>query len=534
MIKYNLILSILFSLNVSLGMADTIVLDDYAYLHKLTNSLSGTNPSPEMYKSLQTAIENGKQDEFFDSVIIKLTETAFYQTKLVYKFHELLMINASNRLPMNLPSRAKYVYESDDNTNSYEINEMIRADENNALNSLVKTIVKENRPWSELLTSRSYTVHRVKSGKGITESGSDYGFYGAVASQFLPKELSGIVRISPNSTDTNASSSDGLKTVEKMSLSFEDDDPRIAGIITTEPFFRRYTNSSINKNRKRAAAIFRVFLCDPMTAAIPEAKDGDMEAFNLLLPDGLSKEEEELVSELKDAEKLHGTRADCMKCHQKLDPMGKTLLSSGRFLSPFATKGALAFTGYDKRKVNIPVAGIGELADRLVEQPEFARCQVQNFWKWYIGKDMELSETRLSELSETFQNMNFKVNDFVSFLVKSDEFKTRLKPKSEFQQKITHIKSVFKTCVSCHNSSAFIPMADFTKWPIGGNLDSHSEWIKSISKELDLEKFGHQTWKPTMPPKWSSWRPTEKDIELINWWIKEGTPNEKNEKLFNH
>ena len=72
--------------------------------------------------------------------------------------------------------------------------------------------------------------------------------------------------------------------VEKK-VSFAENDLRLAGALTTPLFFSRYATTGINKNRRRAAAIFRIFLCDKMTAAIPAMETIDDATFNLLYPE---------------------------------------------------------------------------------------------------------------------------------------------------------------------------------------------------------------------------------------------------------
>jgi hypothetical protein len=137
---------------------------------------------------------------------------------------------------------------------------------------------------------------------------------------------------------------------------FNSSDKRIAGALTTERFFARNINTALNKNRKRAAAVFRIFLCDEMEAAIAETDNNFDFLLDLVFPKTGSITSSDAVAVLNN-ENDHGNRADCMSCHYKLDPMGKNFGGSGVSLAPIAFKGALSYETSKGEKVYIKTDG---------------------------------------------------------------------------------------------------------------------------------------------------------------------------------
>lgn len=140
---------------------------------------------------------------------------------------------------------------------------------NNSLSRLFRDLIAENLPWSSLLLSHKYTLYPLS---GDSFNLSDFGFFGAVVK--TPFSESGLIE-NPDA--------ENIETRELQEVSFPIEDPRIAGSLTTARFFNRYTNTALNKNRRRAAAVFRIFLCDSMEAAINPSINDDS-ALDRVLP----------------------------------------------------------------------------------------------------------------------------------------------------------------------------------------------------------------------------------------------------------
>ena len=112
----------------------------------------------------------------------------------------------------------------------------------------------------------------------------------------------------------------------------------------------------------------------------------------------------------------HSTDPACIKCHQQLDPMGKTFRGIASQLSPFATPGAFVMqteTGLESTEVE----GLGELVTAITQSKTYERCQTQIFWNWFIGYDRPLSPDRHNELIQEFNRHSHRVNDFILYLL---------------------------------------------------------------------------------------------------------------------
>ncbi len=307
-------------------------------------------------------------------------------------------------------------------------------------------------------------------------------------------------------------------------------DERFAGSITSSRFVERYVNSALNKNRRRAAAIFRIFLCDSMSAAIPEQASDLSDILDRIYPDK-KKTEDELRAELKNSdEALHGTQKDCMACHFKLDPAGRTMINISRKVSVHAAPGALSYIRKPNQLVNIPVTSVGHLAKVITEQPEFGSCQVQHFWRWFIGRDVQLTETRRSELAAHFENTGRKPWALVKLLVTSAEFKKTPQEQNPLKSIALQAKVLLQKCDSCHQARGGVNTGDgqavpaLTQWPIGGANDKMEFWLRNVvNRVLDLSgKIGNRT----MPPRSSPWQPSVTDLKTLRDWIQVGAPDE--------
>ena len=462
----------------------TLLLSDAAYLRKLSLHIRGIPPSKAEYNQLSEAKNNKGLDDF-----------------LIHKTKEYLSSNhhiekMNNRLNEHFRLRTNTYY----NTTDWPIlQEELENDEKgefpyityvqsylhrNSLNDLFRSIVRENLSWDQLLLKKNYQIFINKTQNNINfGSIDDKSFYYPLAKSQLPPTASGFVN-----------------------LQFNADDARIAGALTTPRFFSRYPNTSVNKNRKRAAAIFRMFLCDSMNTVALDASQNEEQILKKVFPERNSI----IINASKDR---HGNDAACIKCHYKLDPMGMTFAGSNLSVSPSASRGALVFKRIDSEKIEIPVDGIGTLAQKITQQPEYVRCQTQLFWNWFVGNDVPISETDFSTLQSKFDHDKRRVNDFIEYLVSTPQFKLRSESVSENEIE-RKVKLILRRCDSCHKEEQNIP--NFENWPIGGSESSMKIYVDKIAKALDV--FGNGK-SATMPPSTSSWRLSDQEKNTIQLWV---------------
>ncbi|MCB0422161.1 MAG: DUF1588 domain-containing protein, partial [Bdellovibrionales bacterium] len=362
-----------------------IPLSSYGYLRKLSLHLRGTLPSQNEYKVLAEALSENAQGFYLKQKVKEYLATPNHVFKMEDRLSELFSL-----LPETDP------WETDSNDNPFR-----SSFKNNSLNILFRDLVKKNKSWDELLTGKQYSIHPLK---GFSLSIGDRLFYAHVAADQL---------VEPTYDER------GIETTPPQHIEFNKQDLRVAGAVTTGRFFDRYVTTALNKNRKRAAAIFKIFLCDDMRASLPEPTENLDPIYDLIFPETESQSGEPLP---KLTEDVHGSHPDCKKCHYKLDPMGRNFEFSSAILSRFPSSGALTYQDKNGSMVDISTKGLGDLAFSITQQEEYAECQVRHFWNWFIGSDVPLQGDRLREVITQFEKVERKTNDFISYLVSTDEF----------------------------------------------------------------------------------------------------------------
>lgn len=382
-----------------------------------------------------------------------------------------------------------------------------------AYDYLIEDILKNNLPWDNLLLAKNYsydfTIDRMYD--------SDRIFYQNILNASYKRDDDLIQDIS---------FSDVSKPNITESVGFDPKDPRVAGVLTTRRFLMRYQNTALNKNRRRAAAIFRNFLCDDIVAAIPaKTNDSEKDDFDILLPETRpqSKTEQQLRTELKKNDP-HGSLPGCMACHSKLDPMGKVFGLSAAGLSHKASPGALVYKR-NGREINIPVTGVAELAEKIAQQPEYIDCQVNLFWKWFIGQDVPKSAARHQQLVEQFEKGDRRPIDFITFLVQTPEFRTRPILLTENQILARKAGKILKRCYDCHKDQDLNPQMktwDLSDLPYGEDTAHRLALIRQLVHAVDLENNGERS---RMPPKESVWKLSPQEFETLKLWIAEGAPD---------
>lgn len=470
-------------------------------LNRLSRVLLGNQPTALEREEMKQAIAEGRGDELLETKINDYLNSDQHAYKMSVRLDELFRVRTGGTP----------ILEGGPTTNSpYGPDPRFYRD--NSLNYLFTEMAKKNLSWDELLTRKSY---RAFNRPDSFSAFSDWGFLAGLVPDL--KAINGV-----NSIDAiPANYSDILY----KDIQFAENDPRIAGVITTNRFFMRYGNTGVNKNRRRAAAIFRVFLCDSMSAAVSSSAGMDDQVLDLMFPHGTGMTEDQIRASTGEA--LHGTQPDCMACHYKLDPMGKTLLTSQSVLSTRASNGRLTYKKANGSLVDVEAKGVAGLGKAITQQEEYKSCQVRHFWKWFVG-DVELTKERESALVKKFDQVGRRTNDFVKVLIQEPEFFAMRIPLTESQLQARRVKAYFKKCQDCHKDQFYedspdFKIPDFTQWPIGGSKASMKEWTGKIASAMDLAHDGEN---PRMPPSISSWRTRFKEMQLIKTWIDQGAPDE--------
>jgi hypothetical protein len=480
----------------SLAWSQTQMAQPATQLQKLSRALNGKNARVEDLKKVQSFKTTGEVQDFLRIKAREYISNKNFKTNFKFKIDELFklrtMINSYDTVP---PS-------------SYD--------------SLVMSIINENKSWDQLLLAKDFKVFISDnhSAVNISYEGSEHKFYeiltGGLDNTFedFTKIIAGMDLISFGYTSVK-------KDLIEKTYSFSEQDERVAGIMSTQKFFQRYTNTALNKNRRRAAFLFDVFLCDPMVPVVPAiSNENELKDINFSVGKDLTEDQIKAHTKVDP----HGRQADCMVCHEKLDPMGQVFSNSNLHLSPFATPGALFYRRSGQSPISTPVSGLRSLAKSISQQQEYVKCQTQHFWKWFIGDDVPLTDARQAQIVEHFTSIDRKPIDFILYLVEQPEFKKAPMPLTENQLLAREAVRVLKTCHSCHkqNESELIDYWDMSVFPYGQDLKTRELRVAEMKKQLDTK---NNSQRPRMPPRSSVWKPTQQEYSILNQWLKKGAPD---------
>lgn len=466
------------------------VLAPQVRLRKLSIHLRGITPLREEYAALMEAITKNQKDIFFEQKTKEYLDSPKFIGKMIDRLDELFRLKTAERA-------SEFRLE----TPNYKLSQGEPGYETlGALDQVFESLIAENKSWDKILTENNYRfVDQIKY-----LMASDLAFLNPVKPEL------------PSATPLPGTAVSPYPKI--LEAKFDENDPKIAGAITTARFFSRYSTTNINRSRGRAAAIFRIFLCDDMRAVVEPKPEEEGELLKKAFP-----KPKPPVDGWHDARYLddpHGTQESCMACHYKLDPLGKSFITIGSVMSPEPAPGALVYKRADGTLVEIKGEGFGVLAKAITQQPEYTACQVRHFWNWFIQSDVTPSTEEMTEMIKKFNAVGRRPKDFVRYLVNHKAFYE--KPSEAVSLK--NVRPILDRCNNCHSGVMEVEIPSFTQFPMGGTEANHLPWIKHIIHQLDLT---HNGLNKKMPPKESAWQPTAEDLALLKQWISEGARDEE-------
>jgi hypothetical protein len=192
-----------------------------------------------------------------------------------------------------------------------------------------------------------------------------------------------------------------------------------SGALSTLEFLEIYPSTPLNQNRKRAAQVYRMLLCDPMEAGVPLSDEADL-SIQLV-----ARQSNRSAQPHADPARLdpHASAAQCMTCHSKIDPLARAFTPwvSNRAWAPVSAPAQLVYKTLDGGYRTLQGRGLGELLRQAVQTPEYRKCQVKRLAEFVFGKDRSLSEERLQELERDFDRFGRKALKFYYHLLLQPE-----------------------------------------------------------------------------------------------------------------
>ena len=220
----------------------------------------------------------------------------------------------------------------------------------------------------------------------------------------------------------------------------------------------------------------------------------------------------------------HGADPTCSSCHEKLEPSAKLWFGNTQSLSRFPNRAKLVYTTTQGKRVEIEVTGFQEMAQVLVGQEDYASCQVRHIWNWFVGEDVPLSTTRLNELTQTFNQVQRRPKDFISYLVNQPEFFEEQTFSPEMVN-FSQIRTILNRCDQCHAGVRFSYAPYYARhFPFSEDPFFHNMALQRLSSALNLH--GRKD-KRVMPPENSGWQPSEQELNLIRIWLSNGARDEE-------
>lgn len=469
-------------------------------LRKLSLHLRGIDPTRSEYQSLHALKGAGydRTEAFFKAKTSEYLSSLHHISKMVERLTALFRLRPSYAA-IDIEEIQKSAG-TDPYASKYPLG---------AAESLFARIAAENLSWDEIVLTKNYRME--------PNNFDSKDFFDLDSKQLVATP-------DPRYAATKRSF---------VSIEFDADDARIGGIVTTDRFLSRYSNSATNRNRRRAAAVFRVFLCDPMEAVITSNEADNKNLLDQAFAGsdlGETFHAMPITKPTAETEKRHGSDPSCMQCHYKLDPMAAAFRGfSSEQLYPYVNASALTYRSKSGELIHRPGRGIGDVLKSITEQRTYASCQVSHFARWFIGKDVYLPQQKINEWVEAFDRVGRRTNDFIAFLVSTPEFRNIPMNSGPQVMRFQKARQHLVSCSQCHKDNTEVP--DFAVFPIGGSSESHVKWIDSIAAAVDLKGSG----KAFMPPKSARWPSNALETakkDLLEW-ICSGAPNERGEPTLN-
>ncbi len=480
-----------------------------AWLRKVSIQLTGASADQDDMDYIRT-LSKPEASEFIIKKIKDYQKTHQYNEKMRHRLDELF------RLRVNYHGeKGKFdVFDTNANGNALE-------GRFSSLDQLFVKIFKKNLSWDQLLLEKEYEAYSLApySPNQGSDAISDLTFYSYIFQEQLRGAKEKFDEIRDNRVaDEETGEQENFdpndeRLKNKVAALTQAEKDAVAGALTTSRFFTRYPTTKLNKNRKRAAAVFRVFLCDSMTPVILSSKEEDLKLLNL----ALNKQELSVVSDSK----RHGDDPTCSSCHYKLEPAAKTFNGSSQILNKQTSAGALVYKREDGTMVNVPVNGLGQLGKAITEQPEYLQCQVNHFWNWFVGQDIPLSPEKKLYLAQKFDELERKPNDFIQYLLTSEDY-TAPELLSESKVNYSHVKPLLKRCDSCHAEAPLAPVLS-GGYPFSTDKGMNEFAVGMIHLSTSLDEDG----KGYMPPRDAGWKLQGKDRDLLKAWIRNGAKDKE-------
>ncbi len=288
----------------------------------------------------------------------------------------------------------------------------------------------------------------------------------------------------------------------------------------------------------KAAAFFRIYLCDDMSPVILPGKNSkSIEAFKIIhsetAPIASNMSVVPVLSSVPAspalALKAEHVKPECSGCHNKLNPMESIFNKKFAPFDPVTKKPnpfEFVYEDYTGKDIRLTIESVDALPDILIKQPQYVRCQSEKFWNWFVGSDVPLNPKQRTELESVYVASKSQPLEIIKYLTSlsmfsSDSFASEPK-------QFNNIRPILQKCHGCHKADPTI--ASLLSIPF--NIDKKTmpekmaDHVEIIDKMVKLANLLNDQSKVRMPPKNAGWKLTENEKTILLKWIYDGAKDE--------
>lgn len=305
-----------------------------------------------------------------------------------------------------------------------------------------------------------------------------------------------------------------------------------AGILTMSTTWLRYPSAGGNANRSRANAVSKMLLCDDYLSRPI--------VLNRAAVDQLTVDPETAIS----------TNASCQSCHSTLDPLASHFFGFFVYDDDDPTEGGAAtyrpereegwryYSNKSPGYYGTPTGNLEELGALLAQDQRFADCAVQTVWEGLTQRAMVDDDWQeVSEHTKVFMDNDLTLKPLLRSIVTSEEYLAKYVLDEELSERMAGVKMV-----SPQQLSNIVAHSTGFRWEFGGRdlLTDQSTGVPVLLGGIDNVFVQKRSYKPSVGSVFvqkrlayaAAWHVVERDFasdntqpELLQWVLVDDTPD---------
>ena len=305
-----------------------------------------------------------------------------------------------------------------------------------------------------------------------------------------------------------------------------------AGILTMSTTWLRYESAGGNANRSRANAVSKMLLCDDYLSRPI--------VLNRAAVDQLTVDPETAIS----------TNASCQSCHSTLDPLASHFFGFFVYDDEDPTEGGAAtyrpereegwryYSNKSPGYYGTPTGNLEELGALLAQDQRFADCAVQTVWEGLTQRSMVDDDWQeVSEHTQVFMDNGLTLKPLIRSIVTSEEYLAKYVLDEELSERMAGVKMA-----SPQQLSNIVAHSTGFRWEFGGRdlLTDQGSGVPVLLGGIDSLSVQNRSYKASVGSVFvqkrlaysAAWHVVERDFasdntqpELLQWVLVDDTPD---------